>query len=641
VRMLSVPVDDSMVYAELKKSGVCLGMTGVGRVEQVGSRIEDLKPEDAVIVLPKPTKFSSERPIGTARTLLICGEEDVLRIPSEILEELTPEQICLTPTIVCAYILLEQFGSKLKPGDSVLLNAAHLSASGSSILQLCKLLKLKPLCLLPLPGAPKNQAKGEYGSKAAWQDTDTRAVAPPTVRAQYERISEWLITMGAEEVFPDTVALLRWRDRNQRMLPKLALDGVATRDSAEQLIHCLAGGDKDAQLVVYGYGSAQPIEVPPPLLAAWGGSIVGFNIARWVHALSAHAKKMMAVMENVTKLVRANKFVLDTVLYKVGEDAISDAFSRAADASDSTQVVLIFPTLQEELASSQEDQRAEGQRQAVQKEESSKKAKEDEERDKLKSEWLGLLFSDQSVAAMSPEGPLPITWEAGNKRSPTSLVVWIGDQPRAENATLRDLPASLGSAALMSLSWSEHAAGEGMSEFSLSSPEVTDGSWYLRERAGFENEDLDMLHDVELLGRSMVEAIEPKLGEHGLDWKNVIILGFGKGAGIALYAALLKSIPKPVAAMVLFSPVVAFPAFLGEKLQQVKRGAGGPPTKVFTIWGNRNRSTPGTYRQLLAQTVRKAPDVHCTPDTLPEGEHAFDGKSMSVLTSLLPLCLPR
>ena len=40
----------------------------------------------------------------------------------------------------------------------------------------------------------------------------------------------------------------------------------------------------------------------------------------------------------VTKLVRANKFVLDTVMYKVGEDAISDAFSRAADAADNTQV---------------------------------------------------------------------------------------------------------------------------------------------------------------------------------------------------------------------------------------------------------------------------------------------------------------
>merc|ERR1712166_186949 len=189
----------------------------------------------------------------------------------------------------------------------------------------------------------------------------------------------WLITMGAEEVFPDAVALLRWRDRNQRTLPKVALDGVATRDSCEQLIHCLNSGDKEAHLVVYGYGSAQPIEISPPLLSAWGGSIVGFNVARWVHALSANTKKMMAVMENITKLVRANKFTLDTVLYKVGEDAISDAFSRAADASDSTQVVLIFPTLQEELQSNSVEERQDKQRAAVQQEEASKKVKEDEE----------------------------------------------------------------------------------------------------------------------------------------------------------------------------------------------------------------------------------------------------------------------
>merc|ERR1719253_176596 len=59
VRMLAVPVDDSMVYSELSRTGVCLGMTGVGRIEQAGARVEDLKQEDAVLVMPKPTKFSS------------------------------------------------------------------------------------------------------------------------------------------------------------------------------------------------------------------------------------------------------------------------------------------------------------------------------------------------------------------------------------------------------------------------------------------------------------------------------------------------------------------------------------------------------------------------------------------------------
>merc|ERR1712061_582504 len=259
-----------------------------------------------------------------------------------------------------------------------------------------------------------------------------------------------------EEVFPDAVALLCWRDRNQRMLPKLALDGVATRESAEQLIHCLQSGDKDAQVVVYGHGVAQPIEISPPLLAAWSGSLIGFNIARWVHALSANVKKMMAVMENITKLVRANKFTLDTVLYKVGEDAISDAFSRAADASDSAQVVLIFPTLQEEMQNSIEEQRLEKHRQAAAQEQEAAKKKEEDEREKLKAEWLNLLFTDQSVAAMSPEGPLPIAMEAGNTTNPKALLVWIGDNPKAEGAILKSLPESSNASAVISLAWSQH-----------------------------------------------------------------------------------------------------------------------------------------------------------------------------------------
>ena len=40
-------------------------------------------------------------------------------------------------------------------------------------------------------------------------------------------------------------------------------------------------------------------------------------------------------------------------------------------------------------------------------------------------------------------------------------------------------------------------------------------------RLFFCSEDLDMLHDVELLGRCLLEAIEPKLGEFGLDWDKV------------------------------------------------------------------------------------------------------------------------
>jgi len=639
VRMLAVPLDDNMVYSELTKGGVCLGSTGVGRIEQAGSRVEDLHQEDAVLVLPKPTKFSQQRPIGSARTLLICHEEDVIKIPSSVLEELTPEQICLAPTICSAYILLENYGAKLKPGDSVLLNAAHKSAAGSALLQLCKLLKLKPICLLDLPGAPKNLVKGEYGSKNAFQDADSKAVAPPSVRQHFERTSEWMKSYGAEEVFPDAVALLKWRDRNQRLLPKLALDGIATKESTEQLIHCLQAGDKDSQCVVYGHGVSQAIQVNPPLLAAWQGTLLGFTVNRWVHSLQANQTKLMAILENLTKLIRANKFSLDTVLYKVGEDAITDAFSRSADASEGSQVVLIFPTLQEEM---QNEHSGETYSKPSQAHRAQEPAKNDQlaERERLKAEWLSLLFTSGSVAASSPEGPLPISMEAGNMTSPKSLIVWMGDNSRSENAILRSIQTSIASAGLLCLSWSEHPAGEGLSELNLNSPEVTEGTWYLRDRESFENEDLDQLHDIEILSRSMVEVIQLKLAQLKLTWKNVILAGFGKGAGIAFYASMMKLVPQPVAGGIFFNAIIPFPLYVADSPHAGKR-APGNPTKFFTMWGSLDKSTPGSYRQLLVQTTRKFPDVQFTPDTLPDNGHVFDEKSMKAMLSLLPLVLPR
>jgi predicted esterase len=177
----------------------------------------------------------------------------------------------------------------------------------------------------------------------------------------------------------------------------------------------------------------------------------------------------------------------------------------------------------------------------------------------------------------------------------------------------------------------------------VDAPEVVDGSWYLRDRSSFSSEDLDLLHDVELLGRSLVGAVERKLAEHRLEWKNVIIVGFGKGAGIATYASLLGSFPKQVSAMILFSPMVPFAPFLAEKLPDIKSISGQNATqamKVFCVWGSKNRSTPGAYRQLLAQVLKQAPGVHCTPDTLPDVDHAFDERSSQVLASLLPMVLP-
>eukprot|EP00927_Polykrikos_kofoidii_P033558 TRINITY_DN28371_c0_g1_i1.p1 TRINITY_DN28371_c0_g1~~TRINITY_DN28371_c0_g1_i1.p1 ORF type:complete len:866 (-),score=175.06 TRINITY_DN28371_c0_g1_i1:253-2787(-) len=630
VRMLAVPVDYSMVFAELEaQSKVCLGTTGVGCVEQVGARIEDVKLGDTVLVLPKPTKFSSQRPIGTARTLLLCGEEDLFKVPAQIREELGPDLICLTPTIVCAYILLESFGAKLKAGDSVLLNAAHMSASGSALLQLCKLLKLKPICVVSLPGAPRILAKGEYGSKSSWEEAESRRMPPSaSVRTQFEHVSEWLSSRGAEEIFPDAPALLRWRDRNQRMLPKLALDGVAAGDSSEQLMHCLQPGDKDAQLVVYGHGSGQSLEISPTLLAAWGGHLTGFNIARWAHALSDNPKQMMSIMENVTKLVRANKFSLETALCKVGQDSVSDAIARAADASSSAQVVLMFPNLEEELQISLQKQEEEKRQRAQQLEEEKRRNAEEAERKKLKQEWLSKLFTEGSVAAEASEEPLPCKLESGNQQNPSTVVVWIGDEPTEEADLLEELAGVDGqnTKAAFSFAWSEHPAGAGIIEPSVNDPQVLDASWFLRRSDDFSNEDLDRLHDVEVLGRCLVEALQPRLDEHGLTWRSVTIVASGKAAGVALYAALLRLTPQPAYALVLYNAFVFCPTFFGEKLQTLPRRPGRAlqvsTTEVFTLWGSRDKSSSASYQQLLGK-VLKSPDVKLTSEQVSGGQRSL------------------
>mmetsp|Transcript_9994 Transcript_9994/g.22367 ORF Transcript_9994/g.22367 Transcript_9994/m.22367 type:complete len:844 (-) Transcript_9994:86-2617(-) len=646
VRMIAVPVEAQMVQCEVAP-GTCLGSTGVGRVEQVGSRCEEMRPDMAVLVLPRPTKFTAQRPIGTARTLLICQEEDVLKIPPEMMEELTPEQICLMPSIVAAYMLLELHTTKLQAGDSILLNAAQSTDCGNALLQIAKLLKLKPLCIVDLPGAPSVQADGEYSSSSVFQEAETPGPAPLAVKEEYDQVAQRLQSLGAEEIFPNAVELLRWRDRNQRMRPKVGFDGLSSGIAAEQLIHCLAGGDKEGQLVVYGADQGAPLEMSPVLVGAWGGDILGFHIARWVHE-PGNQEVLMEKVALMTKLVRANKYNLDTLLFKVGEDSITDAFKKHMDAANGSQVVLIFPTLQEEAAAGGGGSAAafspeprSGPTSAEAESKAAKERKADEERLRMQDDWLRLLFTSKSVAAENSEGPLPVAAEGGDRSNAIALVVWMGDNPKREVGLIQDVMTSFPSACFIAPAWTGHQAGDALADLDVNSSEVCDGSYYLRGKGAFENSDLDNLHETEVLGRSLVETVQNKLNQLQLSWKNVVLCGFGKGAGLGLYASVLKLFPDQIAGMILFSPVVLFPSFLGEKIQT--RPMLGPManSKLYLIWGAQNRSTPSQYKQLLTNTLKKASEVQLTPDTLPEGDHSFTVKSSSMLASLLPLCLPR
>merc|ERR1711935_839246 len=174
-----------------------------------------------------------------------------------------------------------------------------------------------------------------------------------------------------------------------------------------------------------------------------------------------------------------------------------------------------------------------------------------------------------------------------------------------------------------------------LNELDIQSADVVDGSWYDKQAAAFVNDDYNLLQDVESVVRSMVEAISRKLSEANLDWDSLVLAGFGKGGGIALHALVAKLLPKPIAGTILFSPVVVFPTFL--RVGKQKQGQENQ-VKLFTFWGSKNASTPDSYCNALAQKFESAQELQYTPETIPDGEHTVDKKSIAGLAKAISLC---
>jgi predicted esterase len=250
-------------------------------------------------------------------------------------------------------------------------------------------------------------------------------------------------------------------------------------------------------------------------------------------------------------------------------------------------------------------------------------------------EWASLLFTPESEAAFCAAEPLEVVSEGGSSKNPASLVVWIGDGSKEEQKSVKEWKPPSGSKVVF-LSWSEHAMAKALNELDLQSTGMIDGSWYAKQPADFANADYNLLQDVELIARSMVEAISRKLSEINLDWDALVLAGFGKGGGIALHALVTKLLPKPIAGTILFSPVVVFPCFWrGGKQKQGQEDQ----AKLFTFWGSKNPSTPDGYCNTLTQKFESSQELQYTPETIPDGEHVFDKKSIAALTKAISLCI--
>ncbi|CAK0900584.1 unnamed protein product [Prorocentrum cordatum] len=128
------------------------------------------------------------------------------------------------------------------------------------------------------------------------------------------------------------------------------------------------------------------------------------------------------------------------------------------------------------------------------------------------------------------------------------------------------------------------------------------------------------------------------LSESNLDWDALVLVGFGKGGGIALNALVNKLLPKPVAGIILFSPIVVFPH--RRRMRQPKQGQ-EDQAKLFTFWGRpADPSTPDSYCNLLAQKLESfQEELQYTPEIIPDGEHVFDKKSIAALTKAISSCI--
>jgi len=250
-------------------------------------------------------------------------------------------------------------------------------------------------------------------------------------------------------------------------------------------------------------------------------------------------------------------------------------------------------------------------------------------------EWASLLFTPESEAAFCAAEPLEVVSEGGSSKNPASLVVWIGDGSKEEQKSVKEWkPPS--TSKVVFLSWSEHAMAKALNELDLQSTDMIDGSWYAKQPTDFANADYNLLQDAELIARSMVEAISRKLSENNLDWDALVLAGFGKGGGIALHALVAKLLPKPIAGTILFSPIVVFPCvWRGGKQKQGQEDQ----AKLFTFWGSKNPSTPDSYCDALAHRLGSTQELQYTPETVPDGEHVFDKKSIAALTKAISLCI--
>lgn len=290
IKVLAAPINPSDVLTLTGEYGILPplpaigGNEGVGRVEQLGEGVSNVKVGQTVLL-----------PVGSGTWVTHLQAPAAKLIP---LPDADPQQLAMmTINPPTASLLLSQFVD-LQPGDWVIQNAAN-SGVGGYLIQLAKLRGFKTINVVRREAAVAG-LKAEGG--------DVVLVDGPDL---HKRVRE--ATGGAKV-----------------MLGIDAVGGAAT----DHVASCLSEG---GTLVNYGLMSGEPCQVSAASFVFRDVTLRGFWLAKWFQ--KATPAEQMKVFGELTQLIASGKLKARiAATYKV--DQIKEAVAAAASGERDGKILI-------------------------------------------------------------------------------------------------------------------------------------------------------------------------------------------------------------------------------------------------------------------------------------------------------------
>lgn len=297
VRMLAAPInpaDINMaegVYGIKPPLPAFAGNEGVGVVQGCGQNVTQLKIGDWVIPADAAT--------GTWRTEMILGEDDLIRVPSDIG---LAQAATITVNPATAYRMLRDF-RHLNKGDFVMQNGAN-SAVGLAVIQIARQMGLRTINIVR------------------------------SNRPDVEGTLRLLTNLGGDINVPDTfVNSHEFRSILADIPPvSLGLNCVG----GDLVAHMARSMGEGATIVTYGGMSKRPVILPFDLVAYKRIQLKGFWVSQWYKTHSRQER--ITMLEDIASLMRSQQL---TSFYEMHDlDDFSHALSAHLEPFKLRKVVL-------------------------------------------------------------------------------------------------------------------------------------------------------------------------------------------------------------------------------------------------------------------------------------------------------------